>query len=223
MFAHRLLYPRLTNRRTPCHVAPKAVSNPHWQEAMQFELAALESNQTWSLTSLPPGKQPIGCKWVYKVKHRSDGTIERYKARLVAKRYTQTEGLDYHDTFSPTAKRVSVRYVLALASAHNWSLHQVDVHNAFLHGDLHEEIYMSPPPSLRRWGAFGNNLPAIDALKRFLDRTRPEFPRTRDEPCGDPGITPTPGSLLKTMSSFTREDLGHETFCQNFGRVSPVN
>ncbi|CAL8995760.1 unnamed protein product [Prunus brigantina] len=119
---------------------------------MQSELAASESNQTWSLTSLPPGKQPIGCKWVYKIKHHSDDTIERYKARLVAKGYTQTEGLDYHDTFSPTAKMVSVRCVLALAAAHNWSLHQLDVHNAFLHGDLHEEIYMSPPPGLRRQG-----------------------------------------------------------------------
>ncbi|VVA37824.1 PREDICTED: Retrovirus-related Pol poly from transposon, partial [Prunus dulcis] len=135
----------------PCRTK-EAVSNPHWQEAMQSELAALESNQTWSLTSLPPGKQPIGCKWVYKIKHRSDGTIERYKARLVAKGYTQTEGLDYHDTFSPTAKMVSVRCVLALAAAHHWSLHQLDVHNAFLHGDLHEEIYMSPPPGLRRQG-----------------------------------------------------------------------
>ncbi|CAL8130641.1 unnamed protein product [Prunus armeniaca] len=102
----------------PCRTT-EAVSNPHWQEAMQFELATLESNQTWPLTSLPPGKQPIGCKWVYKIKHRFDGTIERYKARLVAKGYTQIEGLDYHDTFSPIAKMVYVWCVLALAAAHN--------------------------------------------------------------------------------------------------------
>ncbi|BBG98965.1 RmlC-like cupins superfamily protein [Prunus dulcis] len=119
---------------------------------MDSELHALESNHTWTITTLPPGKEPIGCKWVYKIKHRSDGSIERYKAHLVAKGYTQTEGIDYHDTFSPTAKMVTVRCLLSLAAAQNWSLHQLDVHNAFLHGDLHEEIYMSLPPGCRRQG-----------------------------------------------------------------------
>ncbi|KAM1627395.1 hypothetical protein ACFX1R_017067 [Malus domestica] len=131
---------------------PRAASSPHWQAAMQSELQALTDNHTWTLTSLPPGKSPIGCRWVYKIKRRSDGTIERYKARLVAKGYTQMEGIDYHDTFSPTAKMTTVRCLLALASAQNWSLHQLDVNNAFLHGDLHEEIYMSPPPGLLRQG-----------------------------------------------------------------------
>ena len=115
---------------------------------MQSELAALAANHTWSLTPLPPRKQPIRCRWVYKIKRRSDGTIERYKARLVAKGYTQLEGIDYHDTFSPTAKMLTVRCLLALAAAQDWSLHQLDVNNAFLHGDLHEEIYMCPPPGL---------------------------------------------------------------------------
>ncbi|RVW27296.1 Retrovirus-related Pol polyprotein from transposon TNT 1-94 [Vitis vinifera] len=130
----------------------EATSHSHWQEAMQSELAALEANHTWSLTSLPLGKKPIGCRWVYKIKRHSDGTIERFKARLVAKGYTQLEGIDYHDTFSPTAKMITVRCLLALAAAQNWSLHQLDVNNAFLHGDLHEEIYMSPPPGLWRQG-----------------------------------------------------------------------
>ncbi|RVW14743.1 putative mitochondrial protein [Vitis vinifera] len=79
----------------------EAASHSHWQEAMQSELAALEAKHTWSLTSLPPGKKPIGCRWVYKIKRHSYGTIERFKARLVAKGYTQLEGIDYHDTFSP--------------------------------------------------------------------------------------------------------------------------
>ncbi|CAL8998681.1 unnamed protein product [Prunus brigantina] len=130
----------------------EAAADPNWQQAMRSELEALTSNNTWTLTTLPPGKQPIGCKWVYKIKHRSDGSIERYKARLVAKGYTQTEGIDYHDTFSPTAKMITVRCLLAIAAAQSWSLSQLDVNNAFLHGDLHEEIYMSPPPGLRRQG-----------------------------------------------------------------------
>ena len=108
---------------------------------MQSELAALKANNTWFLTPLPPGKQAIGCRWVYKIKCKSD--LECYKARLVAKGYTQLEGIDYHDTFSPTAKMVTICCLLALTAAQNWSLHQLDVHNAFLHGDLSEEIYMS--------------------------------------------------------------------------------
>ena len=112
---------------------------------MQFELAALKANNTWFLTPLPPRKQAIGCRWVYKIKCKSDGSLERYKARLVAKGYTQLEGIDYHDTFPPTTKMATICCLLALAAAQNWSLHQLDVHNAFLHGDLSEEIYMSLP------------------------------------------------------------------------------
>lgn len=90
---------------------------------MQSELATLEANDTWSLTPLPPGKKPISCCWVYKIKRYSDGTIEHYKARLVAKGYIQLEGIDYDDTFSPTAKMITVRCLLTLAAAQNWSLH----------------------------------------------------------------------------------------------------
>ena len=117
---------------------------------MRSELQALQANGTWSLTPLPVCKTSIGCRWVYKIKHRSDGSIERYKARLVAKGFTQLEGVDYQDTFSPTAKIIFVRCLLALAAARGWSLHQMDVNNAFLHDDLHEEIYMSLPPRLRQ-------------------------------------------------------------------------
>ena len=89
---------------------------------MKAELEAMESNQTWSVVPLPPGKQSIGCKWVYKIKHRSNGSIERYKAHLVAKGYNQEEGIDFLDTFSPVAKIVTVKVLLALAARQNWNL-----------------------------------------------------------------------------------------------------
>ena len=100
----------------------EAVRFPEWRAAMTDELTALEENHTWSIVSLPPGKQSIGCKWVYKVKHKSNGTIERFKARLVAKGYTQQEGLDFFDTFAPVAKLVTVKVMLALAASSKWHL-----------------------------------------------------------------------------------------------------
>jgi hypothetical protein len=102
---------------------------------MAHEITALEQNHTWVVTTLLAGKHLIGCKWVYKIKYKADGSIERYKARLVAKGYTQSEGLDYHETFSPVAKMTTVRTLLAMVAAKHWFLHQLDVNNAFLHGD----------------------------------------------------------------------------------------
>ena len=90
----------------------------------------------------------ICCKWIYKIKTRSDGSIERYKARLVAKCFTQEHGIDYEETFAPVACISFVRTLLAIDAASKWDLFQMDVKNTFFNGDLSEEIYMQPPPSL---------------------------------------------------------------------------
>ncbi|CAM8925259.1 unnamed protein product [Rhodiola kirilowii] len=123
----------------------QAHTDPNWMAAMQKEITALEANDTWILTELPEGKTLVDCKWVYKLKFKSDGTLERYKARLVARGFTQVEGLDYHDTFAPVAKMTTVRCLLAVAAARQWPIYQLDVDNAFLHGSLDEEVYMKLP------------------------------------------------------------------------------
>ena len=155
---HQLSHSFSYNRLSPSHCAfsialdsttepasyDGAIQHKWWRDAYDAELHALESNNTWSVVDLPPGKIPIACKPVFKIKYLANGQIECYKVRIVAKGFTQQEGIDYFDTFSPVAKMTSIRMLIALAAAHNWHLHQLDVNNAFLHGDLREEVYMQP-------------------------------------------------------------------------------
>lgn len=109
---------------------------------MQKELDALEANQSWSLVPLPPSKRAIDCKWVFNVKYLANGEVDRFKEGLVAKGYTQSAGVDYHDTYALVVKMVIVRILLAIAAAKGWFVEQLDVNTAFLHGDLTEEVYM---------------------------------------------------------------------------------
>ena len=98
-----------------------------WCTAMDEEFSALQRQQTWSLVPSPPGKNIVGCKWVFKLKKNSDGNISRYKARLVAKGFHQQYGIDFAETFSPMVKPPIVRLILALTVTYNWPLRQLDV------------------------------------------------------------------------------------------------
>ena len=112
---------------------------------MKEELDALSKNHTWDLVTLPSRKSVVGCKWIYKIKTHSDGSIEHYKTCLVAKGFTQEYVIDYEETFAPVARISSVCALLAIAAANKWGLFQMNVKNAFLNGDLSEEVYMQPP------------------------------------------------------------------------------
>nr|KYP51541.1 Retrovirus-related Pol polyprotein from transposon TNT 1-94 [Cajanus cajan] len=132
------------------HVEPKtikqALSNSTWSAVMQTEYNALLSNDTWSLVHLPPHRTAIGCKWVFCIKENPDGTVQKYKARLVTKGFNQQFGFDYNETFAPVIKLVTIRLILTLALTHHWPLQQLDINNAFLNGTLDEEVYMTQPP-----------------------------------------------------------------------------
>ncbi len=116
-----------------------------WKQATDSEFKSLIENDTWELVPLPEGMNVVGSRWVFKVKRDANGSVQRFKARLVAQGYSQAEGVDYHEVFSPVVRNTSIRSLLALANTCNWEVHQMDVRSAFLQGDLDEEIYMQQP------------------------------------------------------------------------------
>jgi hypothetical protein len=105
---------------------------------MNEEYCYLMENDTWDLIPLPKGRKLVICKWVYRTKRASDGSVERHKAQLVAKVFSQIEGIDYNETFSPIDKMNSIRLVLSLAASHKCEVHQMDVKSTLLHINLQE-------------------------------------------------------------------------------------
>jgi len=124
----------------------EAVQDKKWQTAMDEEITAIDGNNTWELTELPNGNQPIGVKWIFKKKMNAQGEIERYKARLVVKGYKQKEGIDYDEVFAPVVRMEIIRLHISQAAQFRWQIFQMDVKSAFMNGVLEEEIYIEQPP-----------------------------------------------------------------------------
>lgn len=124
----------------------EALANERWKEAMDSEYHALIKNKTWHPIPAKEGRNVIDCKWVYKIKRKADGSLDRYKAGLMAKGFKQRYGIDYEDTFSLVVKAATIRVVLSIAVSRGWCLRQLDIQNAFRHGILEEEVYMKQPP-----------------------------------------------------------------------------
>jgi hypothetical protein len=122
-----------------------AMKHALWRQAMVDEFHALLKNKTWHLVPPRLGLNVIDCKWVFKLKQKADGSIDRYKVRLVAKGFKQQYGIDYEETFSPVVKPTTIRLLLSLAVSRDWAIRQIDIQNAFLHGFL-DEVYMKQPP-----------------------------------------------------------------------------
>jgi len=130
----------------------EAIKSKRWRDAMKREMEAIEKNKTWELTDLPKGMKPIGVKLIFKTKLKENGEIDKFKARLVAKGYAQQYGVDYTEVFAPVAKLDTIRIILSTAAHHGWSIFQLDVKSAFLHGELNEEIYVQQPSGIRADG-----------------------------------------------------------------------
>ncbi|GJW24839.1 disease resistance protein [Tanacetum coccineum] len=186
-----------------------ANNSPEWRQAMKEEYDALMKNGTWSLVPRASTTNVVDGKWVYRLKRDKNGAIIRYKARFVAKGFRQQPGIDFHETFSPVVKSTTIRAVLSLAVTNDWPLRQLDIQNAFLHGNLKEQVYMKQPPGFidpqrpNHWWVLYNMLPLSrpDLLLLLQDVTGLEVhmidvPSTEVEyPCAD-------NSLLSLTSAF---------------------
>ena len=129
----------------------EALKDQEWKEAANSEYQSLMENETWKFVKLSTGRKPVGCKWIFKMKCTSDGKVEHYKVRLVAKGYTQ-KSEDYDETYSSVVRYSSIQALLAFAAQNGMIVHQMDVVTVFLIGTLDEEIYMEQPPGYTKKG-----------------------------------------------------------------------
>ena len=125
--------------------AMKTPLKSEWIKATPKEYNALFENKTWVLSPLPPGRNTIGSRWVFKIKRQDDGIIEKFRGRLVAEGYLQVFGSDYDETFAPSAKRCTLRICFALAASWSTFVFQLDVRSAFLNANLSDEVYIEQP------------------------------------------------------------------------------
>ncbi|CAL2238253.1 unnamed protein product [Prunus armeniaca] len=128
----------------------EVIKEKKWRKVMDNEIKSTEKNHTWELTDLPKGQKTIGVKWVFRTKMNEKGDIDKHKARLVAKSYKQKHGIDYKEVFAPVARQDTIRLVISPATQNSWSIFQLDVKLAFLHGVLQEEVYSDQPSSYEK-------------------------------------------------------------------------
>ena len=141
-----------------------AVKSMKWRKTMDAEIEAIERSDTWELTNLPTEAKKVGVKWVYKTKFNENGEVDKYKAQLVAKGYTQEHEVDYTEVSAPIARLDTIRVVISLAALKEWTIYQLDVKSPFLHGELSEEVFVEQPPGYEQKG----NEQKVYRLKKAL-------------------------------------------------------
>ena len=123
----------------------QALKDPNWKKALEDEYASLIQNEVWDVIEMDKSKSIIGGKWKFKTKYDADGNISRYKARFVAKGYSQQHGIDFTETYCPTVKLTTLRTILAYAAHKGMIVNQMDIKTAYLNAELDEEVYMHQP------------------------------------------------------------------------------
>jgi hypothetical protein len=123
----------------------EAIQKKEWVDSMTEEYQSIIKNDVWEIVPRPKGKDVVSSKWLFKIKHVVDGSIEKYKARFVTCGFSQKEGIDYEETFAHVARYTSIRTIIALVARMKWKLHQMDVKTAFLNGVIEEEVYIEQP------------------------------------------------------------------------------
>ncbi|KAL0409329.1 UNVERIFIED_CONTAM: Retrovirus-related Pol polyprotein from transposon TNT 1-94 [Sesamum radiatum] len=162
------LYPYCFNVEDDPKIFDEAIKSQDvafWKEAINDEMDSIMGNNTWVLADLPPGCKPLGCKWIFKKKMKVDGTIEKFKARLVIQGFRQRQCIDYFDTYAPVPRISTIRLLIALAAIHNLVIYQMNVKTTFLNGDLDEVVYMKQPEGFIMPG---NEHKQVDLTKEFL-------------------------------------------------------
>ena len=123
----------------------EASAHQVWRDAMMEEYNSIMKNGVWEVVPRPKEKSTVTSKWLYKIKHAADGSIEKFKARFIARAFSQVEGVDYDETFAPVARFSSIRAVIFVVTEMGWKIHQMDVKTAFLNDFLQEEVYLEQP------------------------------------------------------------------------------
>jgi hypothetical protein len=136
----------------------KATCQQVWKNAMTEEYQSIMKNDVWDIVPRPEGKSVVTSKWIYKIKHAADGSVEKYKARFVARGFSQVDGIDYEETFAPIARYTSICMIISLVAFMSWRLHQMDVKTTFLNGEIEEEVY------IEQRDEFEDEGPGYDAL-----------------------------------------------------------
>jgi hypothetical protein len=160
-----------------------ALVDDKWRAAMEAKFCALQANNTWTLVPKPPDQNVISCKWVFRIKENSDGSLNKLKARLIAHGFTQQYGIDYMETFSPIVKPATVCLVLSLVDSKGWDIRQIDISNAFLHGVLDENAYMQQPPGFQDPSWPHHVCKLSKAIYGLKQSPQAWYSRLSDQPC----------------------------------------
>jgi hypothetical protein len=192
----------------------ESIQKKEWADAMIEEYQSIINNDVWEIVPRPKSKDVVSSKWIYKIKHVVDGSIEKYKARFVAHGFSQKEGIDYEETFSPVARYTSIRTIIALATKMKWKLHQMDVKTSFLNGVIEKEVYIEQPQGFE-----------VEDRKTHVCRLKKDLYGLKQAPrawYGDAGASPSKSTMhtwRQTEDISSNDRISNRAFNSEFNEL----